>query len=390
VHSWILSDGRTSARVGVAARAFLGFAGIFALFACSGTPEVDSLRSAIVNGELSDDTDASVVEIYAGTGNARDHCSASLIAPNVIVTALHCVAEFDTLATFTCNSSGALTTPPPAGAIGAPKDPESITVHLGVTPNTEPDAVALRVFGSGTNQICRNDFAIVVLDRDLDAPLAPIRLDRHTRRGELVRAVGYGSTGMSGLIQRHVRHAMTVTAVGEERDFEQEGVASPNTLVVTEGPCQGDSGGPAISEETGAVIGVYSISAGRACTSPNIRNVFTNVAPFHSVIQEAMEYAGYDPILEPPEPEPLGGTGGQAPEPVGGSAGLAGTGTGGASGGRAGAAQGGDEPDDPGSGSREDASCACRVTPAQSAGRSGLLAALVGFGLLLRRRRRNG
>lgn len=362
------------------------------LSACSAPEGVETFQSAIVNGELSDESDDAVVELYAGTGSSRDHCSASLIAPNVIVTALHCVAQFNTLGRFSCSSSGALTTStPPDGSIGGPKDPASISVHLGVTASLTPDAVGVRVFGSGTDNICRNDIALVVLDRELDAPIAPVRLERQTRRAELVRTVGYGLTGMSGQIRRHVRHGVTVTDVGTDRDYPRQGLAAPNTFVVTEGPCQGDSGGPALSEETGAVIGVYSVSAGVSCTSDGIRNVFTTLAPFSSLVQQALEYAGHEAVLEPPEPMPEGGSGGEAPEPQGGSGALPNGGTGnitggigGASGGRAGAAQGG-EPEDPGSGSRDDASCACRLTPSNGSGQGA--GALVALALLAFRRR---
>jgi len=356
--------------------------------ACSAPSEVATLQASIVNGELSDETDDAVVEVYAGEPGSQDHCSGALIAPNVMLTALHCVAEFDTSGKFTCDSTGALTTRPPAGSIGATKDPATITVHVGVTPNQDPDAIGATVFGSRSNLICRNDIAVVVLDRELDLPVAPVRLERRTRRGELVRAVGYGSTGMSGRIQRYVRRDVTVTHVGEERDFEPEGTAAPNTFVVTEGPCQGDSGGPAISEETGAVVGVYSISAGSSCTAPGIRNVFTTVAPFVDMIQEAMELAGHEPVLEPPEPVVEGGAGGQPPEPQGGSLAGGTGGTAGTGGGRGGAHGGTEpEPEDPGSGSRDDASCACRVVPAKGAANgAGIFAALLAIGLLRRRR----
>src|SRR5689334_15843348 len=68
--------------------------------------ELSTERSAVINGVLSDETQDGVVFVDGGTNGL---CSGSLIAPNVVLTALHCIAHNDKTGVFTCNSDGTLT-----------------------------------------------------------------------------------------------------------------------------------------------------------------------------------------------------------------------------------------------------------------------------------------
>lgn len=325
-----------------------------------GAAETDLLgsqTSAIVGGDESGKEDDAVVDLYAGTGFEAAHCTGTLIAPNVVLTALHCVAHFDQYTSFTCSPDGTLTTPAPGGVLGAPLAPDSISVHLGAAYKSQPDAHATLVFGSGSTQICRHDIALLVLDRELEAPPVSLRLDRRTRRGERLRVVGYGVNGTQN-VHRYARPAVRITDVGEDAEHGAEGTAAPYTFVTSEGACQGDSGGPAFSEQTGALVGVYSISAATSCTAVGVRNVYTQVAPFEDLIRQALEAAGHSARLEPDEPVDAGD------------------------------AAATDDADEgaKGSGSRRDPSLACNVPPASGghAGHAALGAALALCGLLRR------
>jgi hypothetical protein len=183
--------------------------------------------------------------------------------------------------------------------LGATLDPETIEIRVGAQRGAEPDAYAKKVFRSGAQDICKQDIAVVVLDRQLDFPLSTMRLAKRTLRGEYMRAVGYGITDDGEASDRFTRSGLRVTDVGEDDVGKRQGIAAPYTFVVTEGPCQGDSGGPAFSEETGALAGVYSISASADCGALGIRNIYTTLAPFEDLILEAFEYAGREPLLEP-------------------------------------------------------------------------------------------
>jgi hypothetical protein len=283
-------------------------------------------------------------------------CTGTMVAPNLVVTALHCVAYY-TGGRFRCNTDGTLTsTEPQAGELGALASPDQIRILTGVTPSLEPVAVGTRVFGTGATEICRNDFAIVLLDRDLDLPIVPIRLQRSVRRAQSMRVVGYGSTeaAMSDEIRRY-RAGVTVTDVGPDAFGQATSSAAPRTFVLSEGACFGDSGGPAFSEETGALVGVYSLSVGTSCTTQGVRNIYTKLSPFSSIVDQAFAAAGHEPLLEPPDPnEP-------DPEPP-------------------------DPMDDPfaGSGSRS-SGCSATGLPVK---RSAAFAAVVGLALAVAARRR--
>jgi MYXO-CTERM domain-containing protein len=334
--------------------------------ACSGDPEsgFGVERGAIVYGEPSDDADDAVVEIISRISDTSSlQCSGTLIAPNVVLTALHCVTyRDDAAATFTCRADGTLVpNAPRAGLLGAPVPGENVHIFVGATHDLEPDAIGVKVFGSGATQICRGDMAAVVLDRDIGQNFPPLRFGRSVTRGEPLTVIGYGQTepGVSG---GRRRRDVTVVDIGDVGCLEGNGPTPPDTFVVTQGPCHGDSGGPALSEETGALAGVYSLTLGSSCTSIGARNTFSLVASFEDTIREALEFAAQEPVLEP-------NTGGGA-----GTSSCSGT--------------GGSGPRGEGSGSRDDATCACRTAGARTQGAFAWAAlGLLGFAVARRRAR---
>jgi hypothetical protein len=277
--------------------------GTMAFASACGAPapeaELGSARQAIVNGEPSDESDDSAVYVFTrGTVSGDTTCTGSVIAPNLVVTALHCITH-TMEGTFTCKPDGTLAPSPSGyGTIGQLVTPSQVEIYAGASTGAEPDAVGARLIGTGTSQICKNDLGLVVLDRDLDLPILPLRLERGVAVSEMVRVVGYGQTETSGTSGRFRRSGRRVIDVGPASDSDPIGTAAPRTFVVNEGPCHGDSGGPAISEETGALLGVYSLAAASSCTSVGARNVFTRLAPFSSLILGTFDQIGVEPVLE--------------------------------------------------------------------------------------------
>ncbi len=257
-----------------------------------------SLEQPIIDGNPSDASEDRAVYIEARGAGSPTSCTGTLIAPNLVVTALHCVT-FYREGFFSCNSDGSITSSNPGdGMIGQTVPPANVAVHVGPALTDEPAAFGARVLGTGSNQICRNDLAFVVLDRSLEAPLASLRLSAGVEWGDLVRVLGYGQREISAPVERYARAGVRVVDVGPLTDGGEVRTAAPRTFVLGEGPCHGDSGGPAFDETTGALVGVYSVTAGSSCSGVGIRNVYTSLAPFSELVLDAFVEAGAEPLLE--------------------------------------------------------------------------------------------
>jgi hypothetical protein len=278
--------------------------------------DVDKERAPIVNGVLSVSDDDAVVAVLG----PQNGCSGTLIAPDVVLTALHCVSDFDPRTSFVCQSDGTLSPDSSGGTLGPMIDPPSlVSVSVGVRVGTNR-VKAKAFYGTGATETCRDDLAVIVLESAPDlgsAPLVKLRFDTRTKKRDLVRALGYGDTsGTSSVQGRQERDDMTVLGVGAvNTDTTGDPDIIPNTILADEGPCHGDSGGPLLAEDTGAQVGVYSVLNSTVCAGPGVTNTYTNVAGFEPLIREAMASVGEEPLVDPPP----AGTGGSSGSGSGGS-----------------------------------------------------------------------
>lgn len=269
-------------------------------------PTFGSLQQPIVYGEVSSEGDDTVVYLLSrpAQGDAV-FCTGTVVAPNLVATALHCVTH-STIGLFSCEPDGSLTAPDRAdGTIGRLVEPAEISVYVG--PNivgARPVTHGARLLGTGSTQICRGDLAFIILQDPLDVPVSSVRLSYGVERGDFVRVVGYGETETYGDSGRHVREGRRVIDVGPLSEDQPSITAAPRTFVVNEGPCHGDSGGPAFAEDTGALVGVYSLAAGQTCTTVGVRNVYTHLSTYSSFVLDAFAAAGAEPILDEPDAEP--------------------------------------------------------------------------------------
>jgi MYXO-CTERM domain-containing protein len=226
-----------------------------------------------------------------------------LIAPNLVVTALHCLSDLTGDGSFLCNNDGTLANPP-NGLLGQPFDPAAVEVTVGRTFTQEVAAVGQRILSTRATDICKEDLAFMVLDRELQGvAIAPMRLDNPVERYEELSVVGYGLPTNPAEVppgyeaQRLRRDDVAVEAVGR-RNGQAEGTyyARPGTFSLGESVCMGDSGGPALSDQ-GAVVGVYSTNS-VSCTGSTARNFFTMLSEFKPLALQAYEAAGATPWLE--------------------------------------------------------------------------------------------
>jgi MYXO-CTERM domain-containing protein len=232
-----------------------------------------------ISGGYTDDKDKNVVGIYAT--NLGGICTGSLLTPNLVLTARHCVSPIN-------NSQGSVI----CGVTKflAPATPNQVFVTLDTTmPMTQVGYYEVQevLVAPSDDSFCGNDQAILILKNNLDAnqakPLVP-RVDEKLVAGETYSAVGYGATNDmgAGAGLRRRRDDLQINCVAEECPQEY---VKPTEWQGNAGVCQGDSGGPAIDEK-GRVIGVTS-RGNLGCTNP----VYGYLEPWAQWIKDTTTHA---------------------------------------------------------------------------------------------------
>jgi MYXO-CTERM domain-containing protein len=287
----------------------IGVALAIALIGCSSrdaaTERLGEERQPIIKGTASTtDQDDVVLVAWHFQGVDNQACSGELVAPNLVLTAHHCIGEVDdnTLAV-TRNLPG------------------DIRIYTGADAPTrvaggKPAAVGTKIF-TVTDATLFPDLAFILLDRPISGPIAPIRLTGGAKKAEALTIVGFGITESGNLPSaRRQRTGVTVldiapAAVGG--DVLQDG-----EFVFGEAACSGDSGGPALDSKTKAVVGVASrVGNGKPqtqqdpagfCVGADTVDIYTALSAAPDLVTAAFKAAGAEPTLEgtsaPPPAKP--------------------------------------------------------------------------------------
>lgn len=255
---------------------------------------------SIFGGAKDDDSDAipGVVALRVGTGTTFELCSGALIAPNVVLTARHCVTKNATTSV-ACDENGHSANGP---HVTADEEPATIAVYTGSSPSfAKPGVSKGRAIVSPTGPyLCDSDIALVVLDTPItDVVPLPVRIHATARKGEVIRSTGYGQNDESSPIGTRFRKTgVEVLAQGKAVSASKTPLGT-HEFEVGKSICQGDSGGPAISEETGAVIGV--VSRGGGCDD-DFGHIYTTTAGFDQMFADGFALAGATPTDEVGDP----------------------------------------------------------------------------------------
>jgi hypothetical protein len=241
-----------------------------------------------------------------GEGATFELCTGAMIAENLVVTARHCVSRA-LATTVSCTQEGQSAN---GDHVAGDLEPRSIQIYTGATPtfSGSPAAYGRQIFRPAGAVLCNADIAVLMIDRPLAGftPLA-VRLEGGLRKGESIRSVGYGQNDRKLPTGTRLRkEGVGVLAVGKTISASKTPLGS-HEFEVGVSICQGDSGGPAISETTGAVVGV--VSRGGDC-SEDFGHIYTTTSGFGEVFRAAFAAAGATPAIDPPPPaeETLGTT----------------------------------------------------------------------------------
>jgi Trypsin len=280
----------------------------------SGLPQaqIARLRQAIINGKVSvDDQDATVLLFNTSKFGI---CTGTLLSPNVILTARHCVSETDQGAT--CSDKGV---PINGGVVGPTLKPGNLWVFKGVNQPDQtrgiptPDGIGAKIIDDGSRTLCNRDLALVITkDPIANAKIAPVRLNGPPKRGEMLTAVGWGLTQAGDTpTQRQQRENVPVLRVGplalQRIDANTSLGLGDAEFMVGESICSGDSGGPVFAPG-GAVVGVVSRGGNgkqpsqqqpqAACIGAQTINFYTHPAGRKDLIMKAFAEAGGAPWEE--------------------------------------------------------------------------------------------
>jgi len=257
-------------------------AGLLVVPGCGAAPEsseaelLGSASGAIKDGYL-DNKDTGVVGIgMFQQGFLIGLCTGSLIAPNVVLTAHHCVADVlneDPQTGINCAKTS-FDTSFAVSMLGV-----TTRSTMGNSKNSTYHKVKEVITQTGTPLLCGNDQAILILADNLDPSEAKVlvpRVDSEIVKKDEYYAVGYGATqddqAGTGAGTRRRRDKLFITCPGAECPSSLKSSVTAEEFVGDVGTCQGDSGGPALDLQD-RVIGIIS-RGGADCTSPIYSDVF--------------------------------------------------------------------------------------------------------------------
>ena len=219
------------------------------------TVKSSSSTLKIVNGkEVGQDDPAikSTVGIFRKGDTNRPTCSGTLVGPNHIVTAAHCL------------------------------DKEPLKIGFGQKANETTFKVAS--YMKHPDYVSYPDIGLIVFDGMIDPKKHKIVDIRPPIKGEKILISGFGITSSSK--RDHGVLRITQTKVSRINKKTLQFYSVPDR----KGPCNGDSGGPVFVKEGEALVLIGATSGGLDCSLGGA--IYTNVSEFENWMTEAFDKLG--------------------------------------------------------------------------------------------------
>jgi len=215
-------------------------------------------------------------------------CSGALVAPNLVLTARHCVSRSIT-STPSCDARGRSHN---GAHLADDADPALVSVFVGAHVRVDhdlPRAHGIRTLHPTGQILCDADVAFLVLDRPLvGVAILPLRLHAPVLSGDTVLPIGFGGGVAMTIGDRVSRQPSTILAIGPTANSDTGAVLGPREFEVDHATCRGDSGGPAIDARTGEIVGV--VSRGGSCMADG-NHVYTRVDAYAGLASVAFREA---------------------------------------------------------------------------------------------------
>jgi secreted trypsin-like serine protease len=229
---------------------------------------------AVIRGEMVGNNDgprSSIVRVESSKGEL---CSGVLIAPDVVLTAAHCVAEQAKYRVVGLNRSSRTRS---VKALAASMHPDFVP---GTTPRNQPGI----------------DLALLLMEQPLGDDFTPLDVSQTSAidEGERVTLLGFGLSRENAKSTARTLRQTSLLAVGMLQVANRvQIVVDPVSLGETSGAgaCRGDSGGPVLrgSYPSYTLVGIVSWSSGplnaRARNACGGLTAITPVSPHTSWIQ---------------------------------------------------------------------------------------------------------